>query len=39
MHKVITALHETLEEGWDQVKENLNVHGGTYPLDCYLFVT
>jgi len=32
MHKVIVAFHEILEEGWDKVKEHLNVYGSMYQL-------
>jgi len=29
MHKVIMAFYETFDEGWDGIKEHLNVYGGT----------
>ena len=28
VHKVVSAIHETLDEGWDKVKEHLSVYGG-----------
>jgi len=28
MHKIVLAFRETLEEGWDKIKEHLNVYGG-----------
>jgi len=29
LHRVVLALHETLEEDWDKTKEHLHIFGGT----------
>ena len=30
MHRLVVALHETLDEGWDIIKQYLDVYGGIY---------
>ena len=32
MHRLVVALHETLEEGWDIIKQHLDVYGSIYHL-------
>jgi len=29
VHKIVVAYHEAVEQGWDKIKEQLSIYGGT----------